>query len=125
MATFSNIDEVNEHIDSLVTCLKRAEIVGSYDIAMKTVLVLRKAVGQLRWNTAKELMNFVRLAGKRLIDAQPSVDAVGNMVRRILKIVKDEYATAVGKAEGSLPVKDFAIYLPGLHDARTKNNSAR
>ena len=100
MAALSNIDEVNEHIDSLVTCLKRGEVTGSFDIALKTVLVLRKVVGQLRWNNAKELMDFVRQAGRRLMDAQPSVDAVGNMVRRILKIIKEEYATSVGHAEG-------------------------
>ena len=100
MATYSNKEEVNEHINNLVTCLKRGEIRGSYDIAMKTVLVLRKAVGQLRWSTAKELMDFVREAGKSLINAQPSEDAVGNMVRRILKIIREEYATAVGKGEG-------------------------
>ena len=100
MATLSNVDEVEEHIDGLVTCLKRAEIEGSYDIALKTVLVLRKVVGQLKWSSAKELMEFVRSAGKRLMNAQPSVDAVGNMVRRILKIVKEEYATAIGRVEG-------------------------
>ena len=109
MATSSNIDEVKEHVDSLVTCLKRAEIEGSYDIALKTVLVLRKAVGQLKWSSAKELMEFVRSAGKQLIDAQPSVDAVGNMVRRILKIIKEEYATAVGKTECMLFLPSFFI----------------
>lgn len=103
MATFSNKDEVTEHIDALVTCLKRGEIADSFNIAMKTVLVLRKTVGQLRWNTAKELMDFIRPAGKKLMNAQPSEDAVGNMVRRILKIIREEYTTAVGRNEGNVP----------------------
>ena len=119
MATYSNKEEVNEHINSLVTCLKRGEIRGSYDIAMKTVLVLRKAVGQLRWSTAKELMDFVREAGKSLIDAQPSEDAVGNMVRRILKIIREEYATAVGKGEGTVKPNSFC-WISSINQATSQ-----
>ncbi len=102
MSSSSNKQEVHELIDSLVACLKRGEVVGSFNIAMKTVLVLRKVVGQLRWTNAKELMDFIRTSGKILMDAQPSETAVGNMVRRILKIIREEYATAVGKNEGKI-----------------------
>ena len=100
----TDMDSVNESIDSLVACLKRGEVIGSFDIAMKTVLVLRKVVGSLRWSNAKELMDFIRVAGKKLMDAQPSEAAVGNMVRRILKLIREEYAAAVGKDEGEFSV---------------------
>lgn len=37
-------------------------------------------------------MDNVTSHGKRMITAQPSESAVGNMVRRVLKIIREEYA---------------------------------
>lgn len=39
-----------------------------------------------------ELMNLIRKEGKRMSAAQPSETTVGNMVRRVLKIIREEYS---------------------------------
>jgi len=41
---------------------------------------------------SRELMEIVREEGKKLMSAQPSESAIGNMVRRVLKIIREEYA---------------------------------
>lgn len=40
----------------------------------------------------RDVMESVVKEGKQLIAAQQSETAVGNMVRRVLKIVREEYA---------------------------------
>ena len=40
----------------------------------------------------RELMDIVKEEGTKMMAAQPSESAVGNMVRRALKIIREEYA---------------------------------
>ena len=37
-------------------------------------------------------MEVVRNVGRRMLDAQPSEWVIGNMARRVLKIIREEYA---------------------------------
>lgn len=39
-----------------------------------------------------DLMEVIKKEGRRLIAAQPSETTVGNMIRRVLKIIREEYA---------------------------------
>ena len=39
-----------------------------------------------------DLMEIIRKEGRRMTAAQPSETTVGNMVRRVLKIIREEYA---------------------------------
>lgn len=43
----------------------------------------------------RELMEIVRTEGKRLMLADPSETVIGNMVRRVLKIIREEYTRYV------------------------------
>lgn len=40
---------------------------------------------------AGELMELIRAEGRRMAAAQPSETTVGNMVRRVLKVIREEY----------------------------------
>lgn len=40
----------------------------------------------------RELIEIVRREGLKMMRAQPSETSVGNMVRRVLKIIREEYA---------------------------------
>lgn len=42
--------------------------------------------------TQGDLMDMIRKEGRRMIAAQPSETTVGNMIRRVLKIIREEYA---------------------------------
>ncbi|KAK3586345.1 hypothetical protein CHS0354_038325 [Potamilus streckersoni] len=49
-------------------------------------------------------MDVVKKEGKKMMEAQPSETAIGNMVRRVLKIIREEYASALkGKSEEGDP----------------------
>ncbi|XP_002740976.1 translation initiation factor eIF2B subunit beta-like [Saccoglossus kowalevskii] len=95
--------ELNDRIEGFITELRKGQVLGSYEIAKKTVDILRRLVSQTRWSNAGEIMDIIRREGRRMMDAQPSEAIVGNMVRRVLKIVREEYASARGKGEENDP----------------------
>lgn len=44
------------------------------------------------FSVSGDLMEIIRKEGRRMIAAQPSETTVGNMIRRVLKIIREEYA---------------------------------
>ncbi|MEQ2160419.1 Translation initiation factor eIF-2B subunit beta, partial [Goodea atripinnis] len=46
-----------------------------------------------------DLMEIIRKEGRRMTAAQPSETTVGNMIRRVLKIIREEYARSRGSSE--------------------------
>ncbi|XP_030070322.1 translation initiation factor eIF2B subunit beta isoform X1 [Microcaecilia unicolor] len=89
-----------ERIDAFVLQLKRGGgRLNSEQIARKTVGLLRGICARSRWGNAEELMEIIRKEGRRMTAAQPSETTVGNMVRRVLKIIREEYSRLCGGSE--------------------------
>eukprot|EP00752_Nemacystus_decipiens_P002156 g2054.t1 len=86
---------VLSQLETLVVGLKRRQVSGPYNCAQFTVELFRNLVGSCKWGTAGQLMDAVREVGKELVAAKPSELAVGNMVRRVLYIIRDEYESAL------------------------------
>ncbi|KAG2457661.1 EI2BB factor, partial [Polypterus senegalus] len=89
--------ELSERIEAFLAELKRGRSAtgvsrGSGETARETAALLRKITAQARWSNAGELMEIIRKEGRRMTAAQPSETTVGNMVRRVLKIIREEYA---------------------------------
>lgn len=55
-------------------------------------------------------MQLIRKEGKRMTAAQPSETTVGNMVRRVLKIIREEYSRS-GSGRGGVWVGSRAFYF--------------
>jgi len=62
----------------------------SYQIATETVILLQSVVAEAKWTNTRELSSLIRQCGVRLTSAQPSEMVVGNMIRRVLKVIRDE-----------------------------------
>ena len=92
------------------------QIVGSRKAALETLLVLRQVVSKARFSNIEQLVEIIRSAGKRLVDAQPKGKfpiapwregglhdihyaefSVGNTVRKVLHHIREEYRTAAKK----------------------------
>ncbi|XP_063295957.1 translation initiation factor eIF2B subunit beta isoform X1 [Pelobates fuscus] len=92
--------ELSERIESFVAELKRGgRRPSSEETARDTVGLLRRIIAQARWGNAGELMEIIRREGRRMTAAQPSETTVGNMVRRVLKLVREEYSRLRGRSE--------------------------
>lgn len=88
-------------MDQFLLDLKQDNFKSSYETAYKTINYLRHVISQTRWAHAKDLMGIIQLEGKKLVALQPSAYVVGNMVRRVLKIIREEYARLRGQSEES------------------------
>jgi len=73
---------------------------SSYQIAAQTVTLLQTVVEESKWTNATELSAIIRRCGIRLMSAQPSRMVVGNMVRRVLKVIRDEEERTSGGPTG-------------------------
>ncbi|KAG8562116.1 hypothetical protein GDO81_015593 [Engystomops pustulosus] len=92
--------ELSERIEAFITGLKRGGgRQTSEETARETVALLRKIIAQARWGNAGELMEIIRREGRRMTAAQPSETTVGNMVRRVLKLIREEYSRLRGCSE--------------------------
>ncbi|CAO0793987.1 unnamed protein product [Mucor circinelloides] len=76
-------------VDNFILRLKTRQIIGSYEVAKETAIILRQAVSTTRWYNVDLLIESITELGSRLVAAQPKELAVGNMVRRVLKIIRE------------------------------------
>ncbi|KAG5178526.1 eukaryotic translation initiation factor 2B beta subunit [Tribonema minus] len=90
---------VLSQMEKLSVSLKRRQVSGPYHCAKATLELLRYTVGTCKWATAAQLMELIRAVGRELIAAKPSELAVGNVVRRVLFVIREEYTAKLRQAE--------------------------
>lgn len=62
-------------------------------VAQFTLAVMVKLVKERPWQVAEQLLDLLRQEGRALMQVDPTETAVGNVVRRVLKLVRDDYAS--------------------------------
>jgi translation initiation factor eIF-2B subunit beta len=85
-------------VEAFVLRLKRREVGGSNAVAFHTAELLRAIVSRRKYATVTELLTMVRNVGKALEAAHPIELACGNIVRRVLYIVRHETAALIKEA---------------------------
>ncbi|CAO3657473.1 unnamed protein product [Mucor hiemalis] len=76
-------------VEDFIQRLKRRQILGSYFVAKETATILRQVVSTSRWRDVNVLIDVVTQVGTRLATAQPNELAVGNIVKRVLKVIRE------------------------------------
>lgn len=92
---FSSV--LDEIIESFVIKLKRREIRGSGLVAIQTAELLRSVISKKKFNTVSEILALVRSIGRVLTNAHYIELSIGNVVRRVLFIIRHE-AAAIASA---------------------------
>ena len=98
-------NDIETSIELFISLLKRRQIRNSRQCAIATTHLLLRVVAAERRPDAQKLIERIRDVGRRLVAAQPREMAVGNMVRRVLGVVREVAeadAGAAGTSEGSL-----------------------
>lgn len=86
-------------VDDLVAKLKRRQLVGSSAVAQATLKLLIVVISKNNWTTSKQLLTLVKSVGQRLNLANPTELAVGNIIRRVLHIIREEFREAAGHVD--------------------------
>lgn len=82
-------------IEALASRLRRRQLVGSREVAIEVVRLLKEVVAGARISSFEQLTEHIEHVGKALQEAGPKELVVTNMTRRILKFLHEEYATAL------------------------------
>lgn len=111
-------------LPNVTSLLKRRQIRNSRPCAIATAQLLLRVVAASRTRDATTLIDRIRKVGQRLIAAQPREMAVGNIVRRVLGLIReveeDEAADDIdtpGMSESgtlSPPSHNDSLHRPGL-----------
>ncbi|KXJ69967.1 translation initiation factor eIF-2B subunit beta [Aedes albopictus] len=81
-------------IAQFVHDIRLSKIVGSHKLTSRTLALLKNLISKSEWTTAECLMKTIRRQGHFLVSALPQDIVIANTVRRILKIVREEYDSA-------------------------------
>ncbi|ORX58014.1 nagb/rpia/CoA transferase-like protein [Hesseltinella vesiculosa] len=81
--------QVESSVENFISRLKRRQVVGSYEVAKETAVILRQVVSTSRWRDVDTLLETITDVGSRMAAAQPKELAVGNIVRRVLKVIRE------------------------------------
>jgi len=90
-------------VDLLISKLKRRQIVNSGQAAIQTAYLMRKVIAATKSHQADKLIDTVKEIGKRLVSAQPMELVVGNIIRRVLHIIREEYTTIMRQEQNKIP----------------------
>lgn len=83
------------NVDSVVARLRRRKLCGSFPVATETALLCRQVVSTYRWTHIEQLLVYLKQVGKNLFEAQPREFTSGNIVRRVLKMIREVYADSM------------------------------
>ncbi|OAD59803.1 Translation initiation factor eIF-2B subunit beta [Eufriesea mexicana] len=125
-------EDINERMLKLINDIHYGDIKGTHNIVVDTILGLKEIINNTEWTTAANLISIITRNGKCLVEANPLEFSIGNMVRRILQIIREEYTSELKNttdetdtqeslhkiltAEGDQQV-DFSIPIPSLKSA--------
>ncbi|OJJ83365.1 translation initiation factor eIF2B subunit beta [Aspergillus glaucus CBS 516.65] len=83
-------NQIDTSIDNLISLLKRRQIRHSRSCATATAYLLLRVISACRTTDVVKLIERVQSVGRRLVAAQPREMVVGNIVRRVLGLIRDE-----------------------------------
>ncbi|KMS95421.1 hypothetical protein BVRB_008390 [Beta vulgaris subsp. vulgaris] len=99
--------DIQALVNDFVNKLRKRKIEGSQATARHTAELLRSVVSQHRipyTNQAGSLISAINTVGEQLIAANPVELAVGNIIRRVLHIIREEDLSLTTAAIGDLNI---------------------
>ncbi|PVF98854.1 nagb/rpia/CoA transferase-like protein [Serendipita vermifera] len=87
-------------VDILTSKLRRRQLAGAQESALETTLLMKYIVTNAKFATIDGLIATIKAAGRRLVEAQPKEHTVGNVIRRILRLIREEWSAATSRPPG-------------------------
>eukprot|EP00039_Didymoeca_costata_P027368 m.18283 g.18283 ORF g.18283 m.18283 type:complete len:378 (+) comp6265_c0_seq2:222-1355(+) len=83
---------------------------GTYEIAKRAAETIRQIISSKRAYTAAEMMRLLKHADQGMQSGLPSDAIVSNMVRRVLRLIREAYTTCLNEEtrQGAQPISSVA-----------------
>jgi translation initiation factor eIF-2B subunit beta len=111
--------EVLGLIDRVVDSMKRQQVEGDKMVALAVAHMLMKVISAARWSNPYDLISLIRQVGTILHRAQPKQVIPGNIVRRVLALIRDEIET---ETDGTDTMVSSMFSLLSTNNPVTKEN---
>ena len=85
--------EIQKLVDPFVLKLKRHQIEGDREIALAVAQLLMRVISAARWSDPHDLIDLIRKTGKVIIGTRSKEIITGNIIRRVLALIRDEIET--------------------------------
>ncbi|PWZ01050.1 nagb/rpia/CoA transferase-like protein [Testicularia cyperi] len=85
-------------INALSLQLRRSQLSGPEKVAEATAKTLRSVVSSARYSNMQELIDIIKAAGRTLQLSQPNEQAIGNVTRRVVHLLREEAKAAIQEA---------------------------
>ncbi|XP_075487434.1 uncharacterized protein LOC142526749 [Primulina tabacum] len=111
--------DIHSLVNEFIVKLKKRKVEGSKACAKLTAELLRSFISQQRLpqrNESGALIEVVKSVGEELIAANPVELAVGNVVRRVLHIIREENLSLTTAAVGGLSLSAESDDEDDVHD---------
>ncbi|KAI0540629.1 initiation factor 2 subunit family protein [Xylaria digitata] len=115
---------VQASVELLISLLKRRQIKGSEACATATAHILLQVVARDKWTNVDQLLGRIQLIGRKLVAAQPHELAVGNIVRRVLGLIRDEASEERNDATADSP-RPASPSVPAVSHASSPSKPVR
>ncbi|KAI0402231.1 initiation factor 2 subunit family protein [Xylaria palmicola] len=113
---------VDASVERLISLLKRRQIKGSEACATATAHILLQVVARDKWANVDQLLGRIQLIGRKLVTAQPYELVIGNIVRRVLGLIRDEASEDRNDAttDSPRPASPHPVASPSLASSPAK-----
>ena len=101
---------LEKRLQTFLWDLKRRNVTGSYAVALETANILKIAISCSN-GMATQMMERVKAIGEQLIDAAPLELGIGNCMRRVLHIVREEYDLFAADMKGEEGGQEARVFV--------------
>ncbi|RKP30158.1 nagb/rpia/CoA transferase-like protein [Metschnikowia bicuspidata] len=88
--TLSLLSEIRAIVEPLVAELKRRQFLDDKKTAVEVSQLLMRVISAARWTDPLDIIDLIRLVGVLLEKARPRYFVPGNIVRRVLALIREE-----------------------------------
>lgn len=113
LKSLKTTSDIETNIEALIQRLKARQIRNSRPCALATAQLLLRVVAARRIEDPQKLITRIRDVGRRLVAAQPRELAIGNIVRRVIGVVREVAEQQRSGKDGSDDVSGATTPVPG------------
>jgi len=82
---------VSSQLKLVVVGLRRRQLSGAHPCAKASIEILRSLLGTCKFNSTYHMIVAVKAVGRELANAAPSELTLGNIIRRVVFLIREEY----------------------------------
>lgn len=117
--------EILALVDPVVSQMKRHQIGGDKDIALAIAHLLMRVISAARWSNSYDLIALIRKVGTVMINAQPREMITGNIIRRVLALIRDEIETEGNNDNTPMMSSMFSLLSTNNNNNKSDQNQLK